>query len=406
VYLRFASGLIALAAIVGCPGPQPNPPIAGPVALPPQQVLCDRSDAQLALDRGLDSNAVNFAMANGYYGWCIPEYDDDQRFADGNGGNEYGPVAHVLAAPWLDTLQFTESYRQVAIVEVDPDSNSNPRPAPYNELGLHGQFHCLYLRLVTGPTDKFNALMAPPVGLQCPLTPTNGRTLTVAIDDPFSNNPGDYPPTTRFVEARGGRTLIGVKCGARWCVVGPGASELPSAHDNVPSLLTTAQGRVKGWFDDQTLGTPDGGPRYGIHRKWEASAIPDPRLGDLRVANFIVPQGTESYRTVGRVYFPQTPDPASKYVTVFGFSQGINTVGMRAEIHALTSDTVWFTEVRNAIGVKRDIPTVRMDHSKYFHAVYGERATIPATMRWRWFDKDEDLWVGCDIGCCLAGKGQ
>jgi len=236
-YLRLTVCLIAIAAVSACPGGSKSTitptksdaivtPGGGRGGLTAEQAgLCDPADAQMAQNRGLDSNAVNFAMTNGYYGWCIPEYDDDQRLADGGGGNGYGPVAHVLAPPWLDTLQFTADYRQVAIVEVDPDTNDhNPRPLPYNELGLSGRFSCLYLKFAAA-SGRFDALMAPPsTNLKCPAAPTNanGKSLNVAVDD-VGGPSGDYPATTRFVESNNGvRTLIGVKCGAAWCVVGPG----------------------------------------------------------------------------------------------------------------------------------------------------------------------------------------
>jgi hypothetical protein len=179
-----------------------------------------------------------------------------------------------------------------------------------------------------------------------------------------------------------------------------------SAHAGVPSLLTNAQGRVKGWFDDQVLGVPDNTSRYKIHRRFRASAVPDPNLGALKVAQFLVDSGSQVYRTVGRVYFDSMPDPESKYVQVFGFTQGVNTIGMRADIETVggLQKTVWYTQVKNATGQKNDIPTQRMDHSTYLLKLFGDRARIPATMRWRWFDQDEDLWVECDLGCCLAGK--
>jgi hypothetical protein len=370
----------------------------------------------MAQDVGLDGNAVNFVMANGYYGWCIPEYNDDQRLSDGNGGNEYGPVAHVLAAPWLDTLQLNGSFRQVAIIDVDVDTR--PTPTPYTDLRL-GQFNCLYLRL-TSAAPSFDALIVPPIGLICPSTPTPnpaGPPLVVVVDDAFSNDLNDYPPTTRFIEGRQGRTLIGVRCGNRWCAVGPhSAVELqpggpggplpPSAHEGQRGF-NYAQARVKGWFDDQVLGAPDGSPKYKIHRQVRASAIPDTSLHTLTVQSFIVAPGSQVYQLVGRTYFPQAPDTLSKYVTTFGFSQGTNIVKARAEIHTnpLTTkpDTLWFAQVINANGhVTSDIKTRRMDHSKFFGTAYGYHRP-PSTMRFRWFDNDEDLWFECDVGCCLAG---
>jgi hypothetical protein len=397
--------------------------------------VCNTSDPQLALDRGLDSNAVNFARNNGYYTWCIPEYDDDQRLSDanratdGNNGNndDYGPVAHVLAAPWLDSLTITQNYAQVAIIEVDPDTAPNPRPSPYKELRLDGQFNCLYLKYalpagrggggrggVAGPSPTYDALIvAPGADLKCPSAPAasaGALPLVVYVDQQqVANDSLAIPATTRFVEGQGNRTLIGVKCGKHWCMVGPPGSGAPiplSAHANVATMTTTAQGRVKGWFDDQVLGLPDNDGKYKIHRHYRASAVPAANLGALKVAQFLVPSGTETYQPVGTVYFEMPPDPLSKYATVFGFTQGQNVVGLRAETQLVSGNPklVWYAQVTNASGQKSDIPTNRMDHSTYLKKLFGDQiASIPATMRWRWFDKDEDLWVECDLGCCLVG---
>jgi hypothetical protein len=393
--------------------------------------VCNRSDPQLALDRGLDSNAVNFARANGYFTWCIPEYDDDQRLADANNGNndDYGPVAHVLAAPWLDSLTITQNYAQVAIVEIDPDTTANPRPSPYKELRLDGQFNCLYLKYalpagrggggrggVADPSLTYDALIvAPGADLKCPIAPAasaGALPLVVYVDhQQVANDSLEIPATTRFVEGQGKRTLIGVKCGNHWCMVGPPGSGAPiplSAHANVATMTTTAQGRVKGWFDDQVVGLPDNNGKYKIHRHYRASAVPADNLGALKVAQFLVDSGTQSYQPVGNVYFETPPDPLSKYATQFGFTQGPNAVGLRAEIRTVSGvqKLFWYARVTNANGQKNDIPTHRMDHSTYLTKLYGDHAGIPATMRWRWFDKDEDLWVECDLGCCLVGHGS
>lgn len=396
-----------------------------PVVLALRDSVCDPNDAQLAQSRGLDANAVEFARQNGYYSWCIPEYDDDQRLSDGNNGNgnngkDYGPVAHVLAAPWLDTLHLSSlRFAQVALVEVDPDTTNNPRPNTYHELRLDGQFNCLYLKYGQ-PSDgsptydaAIDAVAPGGPNLTCPSTPSGAASqLVVLVDD--QQITGDtlfIPPTTRFVEGQGKHTLIGVKCEKHWCMVGGpnAASPVPaSAHASVTALTANVQGRVKGYFDDQVLGLPDNNGKYKIHRQYRASAIPAPTLQSLHVAQFVVDSGTQTYQSVGTVYFDTIPDAQSKYATLFGFTQGQNAIGLRAEIHhdGPSPKLFWYAQVTNANGQKSDIPTQRMDHSTYLKKLFGDNVTITATMRWRWFDLDEDLWVECDLGCCLVGKGS
>jgi hypothetical protein len=383
--------------------------------------LCALTDTAMVRERGLDPSAVTFARANGYYAWCIPEYDDDQRLHDGNANSEdYGSIAHVMATPELDALkltsQFDGQYLQVAIIAVEPPVTSDL--SPYQHLGLTTAHNCLYLQHYSkffNAWQGWTALIVPPDNnLVCPASPEASATKTVldvTAEPPYSGNYTDYPPTTRFIEGTGGRTLIGVRCAAAWCVVGPqGFGDIPAAaHANATGIPAKAQSVVKGWFDDQTLGLPDGTGKFGIHRKIRASAIPDAGLGSLKVADFMVPMGTETYKVVGQTFFPGPLPPDSKYVTVYGFSQGVNVVALRAEFHTASpsnpkADTVWFAQVTDANGhVKNDILTRRTDHRKVDPQGNLVLASIPATMRWRWFDSDEDLWVECDLGCCLVG---
>ena len=288
----------------------PNP-INTSVTLPPRYpFLCQRhwtrSAAQLtrrwsgsvAWTRG----AVAFARANGYLNWCVPEYDDDQRFHDGLANStDYGSIVHVLAVPGLEALrtasQFNGQFIQVAIVDVEAPPSTDL--APYRDLGLT-EHNCLYLQHRTkfaGLWQDWLAVVAPPdKSLVCPTTPQASATQTaleVRVEPQSTNahSDADYPPTTRFIEGVGGRTLIGVKCAVAWCVVGPrGFGNVPpSAHASASGMPSKAQAAVPGWFDDQVLGVPDGSGKFGIRRRIRASAVPDAALGSLKVADFMVP---------------------------------------------------------------------------------------------------------------------
>ena len=401
-YLGIAGGILVVVGIYSC-----QLIVSSSQTQVAQGSICSTSDSAMMTDRGLSTDVVSFAQANGYFGWCIPEFDDDQRLHSAEAGDEYGPVAHVIAAPQLyhltDPAAFDAKFVQVAIVEIDPEEPTD-MPAPYGSLGL-GRYNCVYLHRVNTSPDGFQAVIVPPTtSLQCPDPPPSSvAPLSVRIDTPFSDVPDDYPPVTRFIEGEHGLTLIGVRCGNRWCVIGPrdfGAIP-PSAHASVNALAMNKQGRVKGWFDDQVLGEPDTRPKHNIHRHIRASAIPDANLGNLRVQDFI---GT-TFRIVGKVYLADQPGRDSKYASVFHFSRDTNTVLMRAEVHvAAKTDTVWIARVQDRDGnMSPDIKTRRTDHSVWFAKAFGSHARMPATMRWRWDDKDEDLWAECDMGCCRVG---
>lgn len=368
--------------------------------------LCPDSDTATVNMRGLDTGAIHFARANGYFNWCVPEYDDDQAFADGKPASAaYGSVAHVLAVPVLGQLvrdeQFDGLYVQVAIIDVEEPVTREL--VPYSGLGLTAH-NCMYLQhhsKAYGIFEHYSAVIVPAAhDLTCPTKPLEAASqrLEVAVDDDYSTQLSDYPPTTRFVEGEKGRTLIGVKCAKHWCVVAPqGYAKIPpSAHNNVLALKATMQGKIKGWFDDQVLGEP---ATTGITRKYRASAIPDANLGNLKVANF-----TGGYVVVGKVWFQEEPAKESKYATVYGFSKDTNIVALKAVASSVGGKLDWYAEVTNARGEKKTIPTHRTDHSQYFLSTSNTFGGLPpAVFRWRWNAKDEDLWVECDAGCCLVG---
>ena len=395
--------ILSLAVLVtACPGPSATSTTSLIASVTADTMLvkaCLSSSANE--ERRLDSATINFARANGYNGWCIPEYDDDQRWQDGAGGNEYGSVAHVFAAPYLNLLtshtNFDAAYVNVAILDVDPPYDPTTLP-PYHELNLQ-EHNCIYLKHHDEVVKHyFTALIVPPNSSNlCPTDPPEppGGPLDVAMENNGSNF-NDYPPVTRFIEGNGNRTWIGVKCTDRQCIIGKKSnlgSIPPTAQSGIAALESPPQGRVKGWFDDQVLGVPDGTPQFNIHRRIRASLIPDTLLASLHVT----PHFTAGYQLVGFAYFKDDPK-GTKYETTFGFTKGTNTVWLRAVITPKPSgaDTTWYAQVKDQSGTvtKTDLATKRMDHHQFV-------TSVPATARWRWADGDEDLWFECDVGCCL-----
>lgn len=349
-----------------------------------------------------------FDARSGYFDWCIPEYHDEQRLYSGNPGpGDYGPIAYSFAWPELSLLvdhaQFDDHYVNVGVIDLDTVLDVMPKP--YQDLGLKDWHNCLYLQHHDPLFKKswFSAVMAslPKTALKCPdaAALTNVTNLDVTIET-YSDNYSDYPPVTRFVESGGSNTFIGIQCTNRWCVVGPRRMGAVPAmtHNAVAALKANVRGVVKGWFDDQKLGMPDGTGPYGIHRALYASVVPDPNLGNLHIDDFL-----RGYQPVAKAYFPVAPPRASKYYVTFGLDAGTNTIELKATTRQKPSaptgvlDTLWWARVTTEAGVpKPDIPANRVDHSKWLGKVRPA-----ATARFRWFDTDEDVWVQCDIGCCL-----
>lgn len=340
----------------------------------------------------LDSLTVAFAMANGYYHYCIPEYHDDQRFSVGASGNPstYGPLAHVLASPHLGDFAEHSGFdgRWVNVAIVDIDDPVARMPAPYVRLGLRGRHSCVYLRHehpASGP--MYLGLVVSPVPGKCPTNPASGKALPVH-EEPAVADLNENPAVARFVETDANGVAVGVRCASSWCNVGTRQAP-PSAHASQAALTATSRGVVKGWFDDQVLGVPEPTARHMMRRSARASVIPDPRLGTYTIAEFLA----DSQR-VARVYFPAFVP--RKYAAA-GYGHGVTTVWLRArEVpgDAGGRDTVWAARLENGGHWSNPLHAVRTDHS----TVPG--LVIPGTARWRWDADDEELWVACSVGCC------
>ena len=302
-YLRLSIGIgvgIVVAIVAGC---STKPPVSAIVPqIFPKDSLCNPNDAQLAADRGYDNAVIEFARTNGYDGWCIPEYDDDQRLSDGNlPGKDYGAAAHVLAAPWLDTLQPTTAFQQVGILALDDEPG--PAPPPYTQLGL-SKYNCIYLRQQDAADTSYEAMIIRPgpSGLKCPGTATGGTILVVGVEQPFGTAPEKRILRRRVSSRRVPGERSSVKCSNHWCGIRPtgtppgfpvalassssGGGPLPAAPQDNNILFNYAQARVKGWFDDQYVGVPDNSPKHHIRRQVQAVAIPAQNLGQLEIDRF------------------------------------------------------------------------------------------------------------------------
>lgn len=355
--------------------------------------------------RGLSDSTSAFAVRAGIYHWCIPEYHDDQRLHDGNGSNvEYGPIAHTLAHPDLALLtshtQFDGEWVNVAIVDLDLPLES-PMPQPYIDLGITTQHSCVYLKHHHRLWKEWYSGLVAPATTNCASPDEDVGTYLDVKEEWYSDNHADYPPVTRFIEGNGGRTLLGVMCTNRICVLGrkPIGSVPGKAHQGVLALEGDSRGNVKGWFDDQVLGAPDAAPKYRIHRMVRGSLIPMRYPIPLRIADYLT-----GYKPVAYAFFPGQLDPDSKYAAAFGFSQGMNAISLKAELDGTNADGSpkykWTALITNALGATKEKGVEREDHAKF------GMTSVPATARWRWRDTDEDVWVSCDIGCCLIGAAM
>ena len=338
-----------------------------------------------------------FADSNGWCTAAIPEFQDVQRFIQRDTvqgpvmttRSSYGPIVQTVASPtmatYTHTSQFTELYLLAAVAYVwdQPEAMK----LPYTRLRLLKGLNCVFLK--HSSAAGWGARTVHVDGAHCPTSQADiaaAPPIPVTTDD-SAEAPGTIPAVARFVQSGDTATFLGVRCGALWCNIGASSPrEIPPPSHLLASPPSTAQARVKGWFDEQQLGVPssDG---LGITPAAFATVIPVAGLKAITAGQF-----QASYQPVAKVF---VSDTMSKYQSRMGFSKGWNTIA----ISGSEASPNWTAEVTDARGRKRYLYVHRFPHTI---------GSIPGTARWAWTwrDKDEWVWVACLVGCCLVQSSE
>lgn len=337
--------------------------------------------------------AINAFCTNLAWLTCMsPEYTDDQAFM-GATKQTYGPAAFIAPAQNLNSHQNDAAFQAGAVlvgyVYVAPSNAA--LPSTYTDLKLNYGHNCLYLRHESG---AFKAYVVPQNATCGTYTPDPAHLLNVQAisSNAFPGHP-NIPPVARFHEGNKGQLagvpFLGVKCGDKWCLVLPQAgndvvSEWVPPHVGVRNDLKTWM--VYGWNDSQHLAVRNQGG--GLARSnMRVSVVADTNLGNITEAMF-----AQEFQHVATVYFRGSP--SDKYKDTWHYGRGHNEIFLRKN----NANQTWEAEIRHTLYIL-GIPVVthvttaqveRRDHG----------APVPATARFLWTVNDEDLWIGCDDGCC------
>lgn len=321
----------------------------------------------------------------------VYEYHDEQKFIV---GEKYGPMVHVFVSPYLGSFTHRRQFDThgaagilVAIVYVDAAAGT-PLTGPYAQLNLVPGLNCLHLahdRNVLRDLRGWAAYITPAApDTTCP------HDYGVAGLQPLQVNAErrtgsaqffDYPTAARFADDSVDRTVIGLKCIAAWCEVGPrGFKTIGPRHERDTSVPHDREHGIKGWHDEQRLAVMVGG--VITPSKMRASVIPARDLDQMDEDDYL---GKDVQ--VGTVWFPDDPDRGSDYYQKWGFRKGQNRLFGRK----VAADE-WTGYVLQAGSNKKyPVGVIRRTHWD---------VALPGTARWRWSSKDEVIWYDCGGACC------
>jgi hypothetical protein len=307
----------------------------------------------------------------------IPEYDDEQAFAY---AGAYGKTVHLFGChgQGLTDENSFGNYVLMGKIWVEPGSGS-AATAPYQHLGIdQGEQFCVFIR--KAGVAGWGALIVPPSSNGCvkPPSSTQPNLRMAALTNPESRG---LPESVRFMPSKSDTLVyIGTRCANKWCVIGT---------DNENDLAESAPGGfAHGWYDYQALGDDTG----GLHPTRERAYV----IANRNLRSLHIPEtGMVDPQWVAVVHF-ESSVPAKYYAK--GFRVGDNKIWLKIEQPGTADgvDGTGFAFVSNDTfpnGYSVKINAKRMVFPKGFDA--------PAVARWGWNPKDEDIWIRCDLGCCM-----
>ncbi len=362
----------------------------------------DSARVRAAVKRGVPDEASLFLLKTQMFNGALvsPLSGDDQKLIVAS-GDQYGPRIWAFAADSLDDFEDETSFvqpRLVAALYISGGALSGD----YNPLKLTtAGNYCIFLQHnPQSAADKgwtFSTINTKNVGLPSetvcknfsPTTPPDGLVLTEqgAFGESFDRKQ-DYPATVRFVDGKKGELFLGVPCGNRLCILGaknPG-DVYPPRHTKVAKSVVH---NVRLWYDDQRLADLDNNGKTAPSA-FAPTIIPDASLGNYSV---------EAFKNKSRrVAMIEVKGQVSSRYAAWGLVSGKNFLYVQ-----LTSDDEGVAQLVDENGkVLHDKIHVARDDDL---SKIGGRL-VPAAARWKWSDTDEQIWVRCDVGCCMVDPGD
>ena len=388
----------------------------------------------------------------------VPEYNDCQRLLVNTSSKpdpvytqlKFGNVAVIWARQGIKEVYETEAPIGNAIGRPFYAALKNPNPTTtrvtaialvwttgtYKPLGMRAGFACIVLQW-EGPVAarlprNYHAWMVPLARQQPCVSPLDLPAATAfylgAQELPAEMNgnvPDEIPPVARWDwDGHRGEQYVGIACPSGWCELYGENPHTPHGHHGSPNYhvptglnLVGHEGQVvrqKGWYDQEYLASTIS--KSGTQPELDdagalGTVFPVPALGtrntqDYHLGDF-VPVAWISISPLSKGY-------AGKY----GFSSNI-APPQRPDVNALflcrddghkkckvklkhqcspTRDQASGDLYYARLGASPDDPNGTDFCVDFIGTTLG--VPTPGTVRWRWLDDDQTIWVSCPSGCC------
>jgi hypothetical protein len=338
--------------------------------------------ARLALAHGLPTAAITFIQRSNCDWTLIPEWNDRQGLV--NEKKEYGAVVSVFGCngvDYEDWRRFT-NFTLFAPVLVEGTPTMLASTLPYQNLKINLSptgtgYYCLYLR-ATGPSN-WEAYMdggsTATTGCKWDRPDITAPNIAVAAVENIEKGHRALPPTARLMQGRDGQLVfIGVPCGTYFCMAGTDEDDADEDHNAT---------RAHPWYDYQVLAHIKGSKLKSSNVTAYVTA--DENLDLIKLDDF-----KRGYRRVATITVNWSGRKIPQKYKKAGFAKGDNELWVKLIDDG--SGEALIINPDNPAGTKHRV--MRTPFTGGYDA--------PSVARWGWQDKDEDIWVRCDYGCCMV----
>ncbi len=361
------------------------------------------------------------------------EFHDCQAFI--TGPKQYGPRVVIFASEKLALLEETLDISNAPSTAVEetldtatPSIIALPAAVIYNygaeypELSIKKGFSCL----VMWKADSDWKAKILPNGYDETVcqgvfdtTAIQGQDLVV---EPTAHDKKDPPPSVaRWDWAKDkAQQIIGIRCGDEWCEIGPkGFKHSPDREwEHFTGMaggneldkelkISNAKGRIrKGRYDEQRLAImtlPPGATDSVLEPADDpATAIPHPALnkhndpkhykGNFKPAAFVI------LRKHLPAYDSKNWQEGVNKISLCWDSAGSKDCFKKDPTEKPTcqpevpNGRTWYAETKSSKGEETYGCVKRCERTEW----------VPGTVRWRWQERDEKLWIRCATGCCTV----
>jgi len=323
----------------------------------------------------------------------IHEFHDCQAFITGPNLDQFGPRVAIYASEQLASLDLSVDTPQgFAVIYSDSED--------YAPLAIKQGFNCLWLWKDSNGDPKASISSSGYNEDAC----ADGTAPATALEARYGASPaggGVVPPVARWDWADTSH-FIGIKCGNEWCEIGHQGFGQSGDQDWPPGAGQTGKVR-KAWYDEERLAVTNPASNTLVPAAKLATAFPHPQL-TARDIDFY--KGKFQLAALVKL-----EEDLPEYQNQKNWHRGVNRVSLCWDNGNPKEDCFTKDEdsAKKPSACQAD-PDARTWYSKttspggnvtYKCVTRCDRDTpIPGTVRWRWLENDQKLWIRCATGCC------